>query len=180
MQPTNIPAPIPYSLLAMPRIPDTDADDHAMERLGEKVGNVEHELASLRQTLDEIRDDIAWWMKNNQKDEWQPIQPITSMPADSLAPDWAQRLNRYSPKDLSTPLAASQSPTRPAERAESQRRFCCDASDLRWTGEPEFPGISCANCGYTAVDCGTVVMTPVAESAEPSRATDTAAQQELF
>lgn len=35
-------------------------------------------LTDISETLDEIRDDIAWWLKNNRQEQWGPIQPITS------------------------------------------------------------------------------------------------------
>lgn len=54
------------------------------------------ELQVLRQVLDELRDEFSWAMRN------APLPPfhLTSTPADPTAPDWAARLNRFTPADL--------------------------------------------------------------------------------
>ncbi|HUY87323.1 MAG TPA: hypothetical protein VMV10_01180 [Pirellulales bacterium] len=151
----------------MKRNPQSSADDgNSIEHLVEKLAGVEWELAGIRQILDAIRDELAWWQKNSRSDEWTPVQPITSMPRDPTAPDWAERLNRLSSNDLTCQNAPSPAPAVPAGR-EGEPGFCCDTPDLQWTGDPQFPGVACRNCGYTVADCGSVVMHP-APGADPN------------
>jgi hypothetical protein len=146
----------------------SDGHEHAMERLTEQLDSVGQELAGIRETLDTIRDDIAWWLKNQRREQWLPVQPITSMPVDPAAPDWADRLNRFTAADLSNGIqqnqpdshSASAAPVPVEDGIDDESQFCCDGPDLQWMGNPELPGVACQNCGYIVADCGSVVMQP--------------------
>lgn len=76
----------------------------AIEQLGENVHELKEEVRVLRQVLDEIRDDIGWAMNNREEFRCQrserPIMHVTSMPKDPLAPDFGERINRLSARDL--------------------------------------------------------------------------------
>lgn len=145
--------------------PDRDIDDAGTERVIVNIDGLD-ELGSIREALDGIRDDIEWWIKNHRREQWVPMQPITSMPIDPLATDWSDRLNKLSAADLPDNRArqrdeAQQSSQKPAtadDGIDDERHFCCQQPDLQWTGDPQFPGVECMNCGYVVADCGSVVM----------------------
>jgi hypothetical protein len=157
----------------MNRRNEQGSDEEAgIERLLEKMGDVEQELAFMRAEIDGIREDIAWWLKNNAKEQWVPIQPITSMSMDPLAPDWGERVNRFTAADLPPSAAGKRSQSLPppdqngdlATGIDDETQFCCEAPNLQWTGDPQFPGVACKSCGYTVADCGSVVMQPSPEA----------------
>jgi hypothetical protein len=80
----------------------TDSEDSivaALDRLRE-------ELTVVRQVLDEIREEMEWANRNPRESDQLPMMPrrITSMPLDPCAPDWAERVNRYSAADLPVEL----------------------------------------------------------------------------
>lgn len=78
----------------MKRSDSQDAIAQVLDRLRE-------ELTMVRQVLDEIQDELQW-ANRNRDCNWPVSAPfrITSMPLDPAAPDWAERLNRYSAADL--------------------------------------------------------------------------------
>lgn len=135
------------------------------------------ELSAIRETLDAIRDDIAWWINNHRDDHWLPVQPIASMPLQSLAPGWADTVHPRTaaeppPNANATrvaPATTSDAPRSSADGVDLETHFCCEAPELQWTGNPQFPGVACQNCGYIVADCGSVVMHPPPE-ADPDTA----------
>ncbi|HUY90448.1 MAG TPA: hypothetical protein VMV10_17050 [Pirellulales bacterium] len=103
------------------------------------------------------------------------------MPKDPLARDWAERLNRYAPRDLPDAPGAKPTPRQHAPQVDAARAYCCEAPDLQWTGDPELPGVACLNCGYTVADCGSVVMYPAPDvDEEADDPGPMPQQQELF
>lgn len=73
---------------------EPDAVAEALDRLSD-------ELTVLRDVLDEIRSELQWANRNREDGPWKPAPVhITSMPRDPTAPDWAERLNRFSAADL--------------------------------------------------------------------------------
>lgn len=157
----------------MTRSPDRHADGTGTEHVIVDIDGLD-ELSAIREALDGIRDDVAWWLRNHRQEQWLPVQPITSMPLDPLAQDWAERLNKVTAADLpdnASPnrperLQRSQPPrpTRAAEGLDDETQFCCEAPDLQWTGNAHVPGVACMNCGYIVADCGSVVMQPSPEA----------------
>lgn len=152
----------------------TDRDTGAPDTDPRVIVNIDglDELSAIREALDAIRDDVAWWLNNHRREHWLPVQPITSMPVDPLAPDWAERLNKFTAADLpgnahANRAAEHETPKRPpsaAEGIDNGTQFCCDAPDLQWTGNPHVPGVACMHCGYIIADCGSVVMQPSPEA----------------
>lgn len=144
------------------------ADQHTKEADVDRRIDGLDELSAIREALDGIRDDVAWWLNNHRREQWLPVQPITSMPLDPLAPDWAQRLNTVTAADVPDAsreqLAAPNTPLYAERSIDNETQFCCDAPDLQWTGNPHFPGVACMNCGYIVADCGSVVMQPSQEA----------------
>jgi len=149
--------------------PNDRPNEETIASLTEAVDEVRDELTGIRRVVDEIHGDLEWAAKNHRPDDWRPIQPITSLPLDPLAADWAQRVNRFAAPDIAPALQ----PTEPvsgtnvvADHAVAsdddaeQLVFCCDTPNLIWTGDPEYPGVGCANCGYMVAECGSVVMSP--------------------
>lgn len=152
----------------MARSSDRDADDRGAERVIVDIDGLQ-ELSAIREALDGIREDIDWWLKNHRREQWLPIQPITSMPADPLAADWAQRVNKFTAADLPNNSAPAKSipptsPPSPESGIDDETHFCCETPNLQWTGNPHVPGVVCMNCGYIVADCGSVVMQPSPEA----------------
>lgn len=151
----------------MSRSPETRSNEAGADRIIVNIDGFQ-ELSAIREALDGIRQDIDWWINNHPGEQWLPVQPITSMPVDSAAPDWAERLNKLTATD---PPENSQSKQRTPRSAplpdpiatdglDDETQFCCEAPELQWTGDPYFPGVACQNCGYIVADCGSVVMQP--------------------
>lgn len=157
--------------MAPSREPETD--DTGVDRVIINIDGVD-ELSAIREALDGIRDDFAWWFNNHRREQWLPMQPITSMPIDPLAPNWAERLNKFTAADLpgntvsnpphGRPRPETPQATQPAEGLDDETQFCCEAPDLQWTGNAHIPGVACMNCGYIVADCGSVVMQPSPEA----------------
>ena len=66
-------------------------------------------------TIDEIREEFAWAVRNDRLPCSPGVMNVTSMAADPCAPDWGKRLNRFAATDL-RPEASS--PTSSAEPDE--------------------------------------------------------------
>lgn len=155
----------------MTRSSEQPTDSATVDRDSLSIEALE-ELSAIRETLDRIREDIDWSLKNQRREQWLPVQLITSMPADPLAPDWAERLNRFTAADLPDSTASKHEPPQrhldtsdtPASALDDETQFCCEAPDLQWTGHPQSPGVACQNCGYIVADCGSVVMQPSAQA----------------
>ena len=85
-----------------------------MERLIEAVGELRDEVRVLREAIDEFRELYDWAVRNAAPHDDVPrhIVHVTSMPADPLAPDFGERVNRFTAKDLpgDPPVAAPASP----------------------------------------------------------------------
>ena len=80
---------------------DPDAIVDALDRLRE-------ELAVIRDVLDEIRSELQWANQNGGESgvaAWS-ARRITSMPLDPAAPDWTERLNRFSAAEMSAENSA--------------------------------------------------------------------------
>lgn len=73
-------------------------DEDTVKRLDRLL----EELAMARQMLEEIQDDLAWAiMSQHDRNQVGPIPlRITSLPLDPCAPDWAERVNRFSAADV--------------------------------------------------------------------------------
>lgn len=141
------------------------------------VENLTSEVRALRQVLDEIRDEIGWATRNLPEAVASlGGRRITSMPVDPCEPDWAERVNRFTPADL----PGSQPPESPrgttihvdaeqfAKAMESveQLVYCCESPELAWTGDPEQPGVECRQCGYIVAEAGSVTMNPADDETE--------------
>lgn len=142
--------------------PDIDTDDAGVQRMVVNINGFE-ELTAIREALDGIRQDIDWWINNHPRDQWLPVQPVTSVPAHLFAPANDSRSSNLpatheAARATPTPKPRSQTSTAPNDSPNAEAQFCCDAPDLQWTGDPHFPGVACMNCGYIVADCGSVVM----------------------
>lgn len=151
----------------MVRSSDRVAEDTGVERVIVNIHGLD-ELVAIREALDGVRQDIDWWINNHRPEQWLPVQPVTTVPANLLAPTRddrssnlpaARELARVSP----TP-PPPQTATAPNDSPNEETQFCCEAPDLQWTGAPLFPGVACMNCGYIVADCGSVVMQPSPEA----------------
>jgi hypothetical protein len=85
--------------------PEPPASD-AVERLIEAAQKLACEMGCLRSAVEKLQDDFAWALNNDvfrrvdRGTESVPPFPVTSMPLDPLALDWARRLNRLGPEDV--------------------------------------------------------------------------------
>jgi hypothetical protein len=69
------------------------SDDHA---IGASLDRLCDEVATLRQVLDESLDAIQWANQNRGDGAVYATRRITSMSLDVTAPDWSERMNRFS------------------------------------------------------------------------------------
>lgn len=67
------------------------------------------EMQLIREALDEIREELSWANRNTPA---APPFRLTSMSADPTAPDWAERLNRFTPADLPEAASSQKPPPR--------------------------------------------------------------------
>jgi hypothetical protein len=88
---------------------DSEADGH--EELLDAVQALTDEVRVLRHAVDELREEIQYAVRNliDMPEVMQHARPLTSMPIDPAAPDFAERVNRLTPADLppEEPAAAS-------------------------------------------------------------------------
>jgi hypothetical protein len=147
---------------------------NATSELPDLAVAVEHlteEVRILRQSLDELRDDVVWAAR----------QVLAA--GESIAPGQLRR--QYDPlaPDASTPDAIAAADIRPAEGSNAAE-YCCDAPRLTWNGDPDYPGIACANCGYIVAEQGSVAMWPheaaIVPVAQEKPAADRQEQGTLF
>ena len=177
--------------------PGSDTEDPivaALDRMTEEV-------RVLRQVIDELREEIQWAARNVVGEPLPrlPTRRITSMPLDPTCDDFAERLNALTPADLPPNTPAMTAPTdrgvlaeppakasRTAEATESVDglAYCCDKPELKWYGDPESPGIECANCQFPVAQEGEILCwrstDEVHESKEQADAPAEARQHELF
>ena len=84
--------------------PAKGTDD--LERIVEAVEKLAGEVEILRGIIDRLQDDFAWALNNDvfrhENMRGDPVVPlhVTSMPLDPLASDWAERVNRFLPEDI--------------------------------------------------------------------------------
>lgn len=72
------------------------------DELSKSIEELREELVLLRATVDELVVE-AQWANRNSEERHPPrelLRPITSMPLDPCADDWAERLNQFSARDL--------------------------------------------------------------------------------
>ena len=84
-----------------------DKIEHATEVLRENT----EEVGALRDEIAELRELYQWAVNNSRHETWRPFQ-LTSMPLDAAAPDFAERLNRFTADDLSREAEPEPSPAR--------------------------------------------------------------------
>ena len=83
-----------------------------IDELKEAIDRVGDELSVLRDVLDEIRELLGWAINNPDRFCCtSPFVPLTSMPRDPLAPDFGERINRLSAKDLPQEEQVADSPS---------------------------------------------------------------------
>ena len=66
------------------------------------IDDLRDEIVALRQAVDELFTELQWSNRNRDAgpDAWRAVRAITSMPVDPSAPDWGERLNRYTRDDV--------------------------------------------------------------------------------
>lgn len=82
-----------------------------LERLTAAVESLCDEVRVLREAIDELREEYTWAVRNHRLGSAPLVVHVTSMPADPLADDFGERLNRLKPKDL-PPESAQDTGTR--------------------------------------------------------------------
>jgi|ERR1051326_9179232 hypothetical protein len=79
----------------MPKTPNAER----IERLIDAVEHVGEELATLRQVIDEIREEFQWAVRNEKLPPTHIVH-ITSMPVDPCDPEFGKKVNRISQADI--------------------------------------------------------------------------------
>src|SRR5437870_1151770 len=92
------------------------------DQVVQTVEEIQDELPAIHELLEKIHHVSEWVANNSRNDDWQPIVPLTSMPADPLARDWAARLNRITPSRIPAPQPVA---TEPARETNEQPSLCC-------------------------------------------------------
>lgn len=101
--------------------PSTQTLAEEVRALRDVVVQLTNEVAVLRSVLDEVRDDLGWALNNRAEFRCpHPVMHLTSMPKDPLAPDFGERVNKYSAKDLED-LSSVDTPAPPTRHDQSQR-----------------------------------------------------------
>jgi len=88
-------APAPAPTTTRSEAPDAER----IERLIDAVETVADQIEVLRNVIDEIREEFQWAVRNKRLAPH--VVHVTSMAKDPLDPQWAAKLNRLTPADLS-------------------------------------------------------------------------------
>lgn len=129
----------------MAKAPSTKLTAGDVQDLAVAVEQLTEETRLLRMSLDELRDDVVWAAR----------QALAV--GESLAPGQLRR--QYDPLavDTAPPAKTVTSPAEQDGESESEP-YCCAEPNLQWHGDPEAPGIACANCGYLVAEMGSIVI----------------------
>lgn len=107
----------------------------------------------LQTSVDELRDDVVWAAR----------QVLAA--GDAASP--GQRRRQYDPLAPDAEASVTVGPSSPPPRLEhtmdqgdeeAESPYCCDQPRLEWNGDPDTPGVVCANCGYVIAENGSVVI----------------------
>ena len=102
----------------------------------EMVTELAHQVEILRETIDELRDELTYELRKLRDAVAEPIKPfrLTSMPRDPCAPDFHARVNAVQPEQV---VATSETPAQLLNRllrAVATRQLTADD----WDSEQEF------------------------------------------
>lgn len=84
-----------------------DGADSLVEEVVGLRGTVEDltkQVETLAQIVDDLRSDFEWALHRDQHPSITAGQPLTSMPKDPLANDFAERVNSFSGADFPVAL----------------------------------------------------------------------------
>ena len=114
------------------------------------VEQLKEETRLLRTSLDELRDDVVWAVRQVLAAGHQSSGTSPAAPRD---PPFGEPT-----VDLEGKTHAA--PSEPVGHAvdDGQDSYCCDRPKLTWNGDPDAPGVACENCGYVIADNGSVVI----------------------
>jgi hypothetical protein len=119
-----------------------------VQDLAVAVEQLTEEARFLRMSLDELRDDVVWAARQVLAAGHDVSGTATPAHRDPLAPDMAS--------DAKSP-SLEHAMDRDAETADAGP-YCCKRPKLEWNGDPDSPGVACANCGYVIAENGSVVI----------------------
>lgn len=87
--------------------------------LTEAVLTLTEQVRMLRQSLDELEQDVGWAIRTRVLDRLPPPSPtrVTSFPIDPLAEDFDEQLNKVRPENLPTSAMVEPTPTQPRRQA---------------------------------------------------------------
>lgn len=114
-----------------------------IQDLAVAVEQLTEETRTLRQSIDDLRDDVVWAARQCLAAGYEVMGKPPPAPVDPLAPD----------ADLHQPQAP-----RPSRDETDSAEYCCDCPRLTWNGNPDAPGIACENCGYVVAEMGQVAI----------------------
>ncbi len=89
--------------------------------LTEQVKNLTDHVQVLWTAIDDIRQEFEWAVRNDRMRGTEPPMHITSMPKDPCAPDFGERINRFTPANA--PEAFAVPHVTGEERSKDQREL---------------------------------------------------------
>lgn len=169
--------PLLISALTMTNPPRNETSHEDIPDLAIAVEQLTEETRILRQSLDELRDDVVWAARQVLS-AGEAVSPncLPRRPRDPLAPD------AFSPEEVESradhEVQAGDRPQENRDAAETTE-YCCDSPRLAWNGDPDYPGVACENCGYVVAELGSLVILQTDdEPPEPSEAEPHSSEQQ--
>ena len=97
-------------------------NEDQLSSLTDELIALRQEVQVLRNVLDEMREDVAWGIRNGVLPSANLIKPLklTSLPLDPAVEDFHERVNEVTPEDL---LDNIDSTTSADHRPASQKSF---------------------------------------------------------
>lgn len=115
------------------------------------IGQLTEEARLLRISLDELRDDVVWAARQVLAKGYEAAGVPPPPPRDPLAPDIEPAARSSVPPSLENAMDGD-------AQSVDGGTYCCDQPRLEWNGDPDTPGVACANCGYVIAENGSVVI----------------------
>jgi hypothetical protein len=93
------------------------------------VARLAEELRTLRDAIDEIREELQWANRNADDLPGHPLHSfrLRSMPTDPAAPDWAERVNAVPPEAIAAAATTNSPEPEPRVALSEPERPVLDA-----------------------------------------------------
>lgn len=141
------------TLAGMAKAPSNKLTAGDVQDLAVAVEQLTEVCRLLQTSVDELRDDVVWAARQALAVGDSLVPGHLRRPYDPLAPDAAPALADEG--ELSS--EPEHAMDRPTEDCDTEA-YCCAEPNLQWHGDPDAPGIACANCGYLVAEMGSVLI----------------------